>query len=63
MLIVDDYAFHQKTGIVGKVIGYGDKIVNDSYLQTLRVRVKQPLEGGKTHLIIEDLVSRWMPVK
>jgi hypothetical protein len=37
MLIVNDYAFHQGTGRVGRVIGYGHQVVNGSERRTLKV--------------------------
>lgn len=63
MLIINDNACHQRTGMIGRVIGYGHQIVNDAYIPTLKVLVNQPLQSGKAHLIMEDLVSRWMPMK
>jgi hypothetical protein len=63
MLIVNDYAFHLRTRIVGKVIGYGHKLVNNSYLPTLRVLVSESTRLGKKYLVMEDLVSKWMPIK
>ncbi|NJP22508.1 MAG: hypothetical protein HC763_29780 [Hydrococcus sp. CRU_1_1] len=63
MLITNDYAFHQRTGMVGKVIGYGHKVVNNSSFQTLKVLVCEQNQLGKKRFVIEDLASRWMPMK
>lgn len=63
MLIVNDYAFHQSSKAVGKVIGYGHRIVDDCYLTTLKVLIPNSSQPGKKHMIVEDLISRWMPVK
>jgi hypothetical protein len=63
MLIANDYAFHQRTGMVGKVIGYGHQIVNNSSLRTLKVLVCEQNQLGKKRFVIEDLASRWMPMK
>jgi hypothetical protein len=63
MLIVNDYAFHQSTKVIGKVIGYGHRLVNDSYVPTLKVLIPDLSQPSKKHAIAEDLVSRWMPVK
>lgn len=63
MLIVNDYAFHTGSGRSGRVIGYGSKINKDSYLPTLKVLINEQSQLGKTHLVVEDLVSKWMPLK
>jgi hypothetical protein len=63
MLIVNDIAYHQGNKVVGKVVGYGHKLVNNSYLPTLRVLVKEQTRHGDRHFVIEDLASKWMPMK
>nr|ADN12819.1 conserved hypothetical protein [Gloeothece verrucosa PCC 7822] len=64
MLIVNDYAFHTSSGKSGRVIGYGSTLIDNSYLPTLKVLVNQePSQVGKTHLVMEDLRSKWMPFK
>ncbi|ACK73585.1 conserved hypothetical protein [Gloeothece citriformis PCC 7424] len=63
MLIVNDFAFHLCTGRSGRVIGYGSKMINDSYLPTLKVLVNQHSQLGTSRLVMEDLVSKWMPLK
>lgn len=63
MLIVNDYAFHPRSGRSGRVIGYGSQMINDSYLPTLKVLVNEQSQIGKRHLVMEDLVSKWMPLK
>ncbi len=63
MLIVNDKAFHQRTGKMGRVIGYGHQMVNGYELRTLKVRVNEGLAAHEMHSIVEDLASRWMPLK
>jgi hypothetical protein len=63
MLVVDDYALHQVTGEVGKVIGYGHTLIQNSYLLTLKVLIPSQNQNGKKFSIIEDLASKWMPVQ
>jgi hypothetical protein len=63
MLIVDDLAYHQGKELVGKVIGYGHQPSDDSYQVTLKVLVKESDREGIKHFIVEDLASKWMPVK
>jgi hypothetical protein len=49
--------------MVGKVIGYGHQIVDNSSIRTLKVLVCEQNQLGKKRFIIEDLASRWMPMK
>ena len=63
MIIVNDYAFHQKTGLIGKVIGYGHQLVNNSYSLTLKVLVREADRLDKKYVVMEDVISTWMPVK
>lgn len=63
MLTVDDIAYHQGKEIVGKVTGYGHQTINDSYQITLKVLVKESDKHGTKQFIVEDLASKWMPVK
>jgi hypothetical protein len=62
MMTINDYAYHLKTKTVGKVIGYGHKLVNNSYVTTLKVLVPKSLRLDKKHRIIEDLVTQWSPL-
>jgi hypothetical protein len=61
MLNVEDYAVHRKTGWVGKVIGYGHLMLNDTYLPTLKVHLLKG-SGSAPGSIIEDLSSAWMEI-
>jgi hypothetical protein len=63
MIIVNDYAFHQKTGLIGRVIGYGHQLVNDTYSLTLKVLVRESDREDKKYVVMEDEVSTWEPVK
>jgi hypothetical protein len=63
MLIVDDLAYHQGKEIVGKVMGYGHKEIDDSYQITLKVLVKESDRDGTKQFVVEDLASKWMPMK
>lgn len=48
---------HKATGITGKVIGYGNRKVNDNYyLTTLKVELKPSSWIAPT---AEDLFDRW----
>jgi hypothetical protein len=63
MLTVDDYAVHCRTGLAGKVVGYGHQVINDAYLLTLKVLVTEATEVGSRHCVREDLLAKWMPMK
>ncbi|MGL5805215.1 MAG: hypothetical protein ACRC2R_23505 [Xenococcaceae cyanobacterium] len=63
MIIVNDYACHQKTGLIGKVIGYGHQLVNDTYSLTLKVLISDAERLGKKYVVMEDVISTWMPIK
>jgi len=63
MLTVDDYAVHCRTGLAGRVVGYGHQVINDAYLLTLKVLVTEATELGSKHSVREDLLTKWMPMK
>lgn len=50
---------NQKTGTVGKIIGYGHEIVNGVYLPTLKVLAAKALNYNKQNIVEEDLYSVW----
>ncbi|MBD1831356.1 hypothetical protein H6F74_19345 [Trichocoleus sp. FACHB-90] len=50
---------NQKTGHIGKVIGYGHEMVNGVYSPTLKVLLSEALNPGKKGFIEEDLHSAW----
>ncbi|MBD2460512.1 hypothetical protein H6G89_05585 [Oscillatoria sp. FACHB-1407] len=58
MLNLDDYAVHQTTGYVGKVMGYGHQMLDGTYQPTLIVRlVKGAINQGG---FLEDIASAWV---
>ncbi|MDZ4877048.1 MAG: hypothetical protein CLLPBCKN_006483 [Chroococcidiopsis cubana SAG 39.79] len=60
MFSIGDYVLHQKTGHIGKVIGYGHEILNDVYTTTLKVLVDYAETTGKRGVVEEDLYSAWV---
>jgi len=59
MFSLEDYVINQNTHQLGKVIGYGHKIVNDNYEPTLKVLIKQGEDSDQKELVVEDLSSVW----
>lgn len=61
MIKIEDYAQHQTSGCIGKVIGYGHQMLNSVYLPTLKVQV----EGKEAGLLsfLEDISSAWVKVE
>jgi hypothetical protein len=59
MFDVGEYVVNQKTGHLGKVIGYGHQIHNGVYITTLKVIVNDSAIDGKRGVIEEDLYSAW----
>jgi len=53
MISIGDFVQNQKTGRLGKVIGYGHQILNNVYETTLKVQLEDNCE------IAEDLFSAW----
>jgi hypothetical protein len=60
MFDVGEYVVNQKTGHLGKVIGYGHQILNGVYTTTLKVLVSDTEISGKRGVIEEDLFSEWV---
>lgn len=60
MFNVGDYVFNQKTGHLGKVIGYGHQIVQSGYQTTLKVLVVKLETSSHRGFIEEDLYSAWV---
>jgi len=60
MFGIGEYVLHQKTGHMGKVIGYGHEILNDVYTTTLKVLVNDAEATGKRGVVKEDLYSAWV---
>jgi hypothetical protein len=61
MLTLGDYVLSQKTGHIGKVIGYGHQILKDGYMPTLKVLVASSADSCKRKFVEEDLHSAWTP--
>lgn len=59
MFSVGDYVIHQKNGHVGKVIGYGQQILNNTSSPTLKVLVAEAADNSKRGFVEEDLYSVW----
>ena len=60
MFRIGEYVLHQKTGHIGKVIGYGHEILNGVYTTTLKVLVDYAETSGKRGVVEEDLYSAWV---
>ncbi|NHC34956.1 hypothetical protein QH73_0009830 [Scytonema millei VB511283] len=60
MFGIGEYVLHQKTGHIGKVIGYGHEILNGVYTTTLKVLVDYTETSGKRGVVEEDLYSAWV---
>ena len=58
MFSIDEPVINQKTGQLGKVIGYGHQIINNVYTVTLKVLVAEPANANKV-LVVEDAISAW----
>ena len=59
MFGIGDYVIHEKTGHIGKVIGYGHQMVDDVYMPTLKVLVAEASNSRKRGFVAEDLHSTW----
>lgn len=59
MFSIGDYVLNQKTGHIGKVIGYGHQILNDVYTTTLKVLVADAKNSINRGFVEEDLYSAW----
>ncbi|QIR40157.1 hypothetical protein HCG51_27900 [Tolypothrix sp. PCC 7910] len=59
MFNIGDYVLNQKTGHLGKVIGYGHQIMNNVYTTTLKVLVDGAKNSQTKELVVEDIISEW----
>lgn len=59
MFNVGEYVLNQKTGNIGKVIGYGHQLLTEGYTTTLKVLVDYARTSGKPGMIEEDVYSSW----
>ena len=60
MFNIGEYVLHQKTGNIGKVIGYGRRMLNDGYTTTLIVLVDHAFASNRRGVVEEDLHSAWV---
>lgn len=60
MFNIGEYVLNQKTGNIGKVIGYGHQILDSGYTTTLKVLVDRALASNRRGLVEEDLHSVWV---
>jgi hypothetical protein len=56
---IGDYVLNQQTGHLGKVIGYGHKVINNIQIVTLKVLVAESANSEKREFIVEDKISAW----
>ena len=59
MLNIGDRVFKQKTGHIGKVIGYGHQMLKVGYTLTIKVLIAKGQISGKAVFMEEDLYSAW----
>ena len=59
MFGIGDYVLNQKTGNIGRVIGYGHQIINGVYMSTLKVLVAEAVNSQKRGFVEEELYSTW----
>ncbi|MBW4446320.1 MAG: hypothetical protein KME22_16435 [Hassallia sp. WJT32-NPBG1] len=59
MFNIGDYVLNQKSGCLGKVIGYGHQLIDNVYTTTLQVLVAENENSQKRELVIEDIISAW----
>ena len=60
MFAIGNDVLSQKTGNIGKVVGYGHEMVNGVYLPTIKVLIAESLKSGKKAFVEEDLHSAWI---
>lgn len=60
MFNIGDRVVNQKTGHIGKVIGYGHQILKSGYETTLKVLLAES-ENSRRGVVMEDLYSAWSP--
>jgi hypothetical protein len=60
MFNVGDYVFNQKTGHIGKVVGYGHQMLKSGYTSTLKVLVIEAKTSRRAGFMEEDLYSVWV---
>lgn len=60
MFSIGDYVFNQKTGHLGKVVGYGNYSFHQVDTATLKVLVAETANSQKRVFVVEDKVSAWV---
>lgn len=60
MFKVGDIVQHKTTGKLGKIVGYGCRVSDRTYLMTLKVK---PLKGYFLKPPIEDMMNQWRFVR
>lgn len=60
MFSIGDYVLNQQTGHLGKVVGYGNALINNVAIITLKVVVTETVNSQKQVFIVEDEVSTWI---
>ena len=59
MFNIGDYVVNQNTEPLGKVIGYGYRIIGKVYTTTIKVLVAEAENSQKRGFVVEDLISAW----
>lgn len=59
MFTIGDYVLNQQTGHLGKVIGYGNQVINNMQVVTLKVLVAESANSQKIEYVVEDKISVW----
>ena len=60
MFRIGDTVRHKTTGKIGKIVGYGSRLRNNTYFMTLIVK---PLKRNYFKPLIEDRISQWCCVR
>ncbi|BAB72775.1 hypothetical protein ACN23B_04075 [Anabaena sp. FACHB-709] len=60
MFSTGDYVLNQQTGHWGKVVGYGNYLINNIDTVTLKVLVAETANSQKRVFVVEDKVSAWI---
>ncbi|ABA20232.1 conserved hypothetical protein [Trichormus variabilis ATCC 29413] len=60
MFSTGDYVLNQQTGHLGKVVGYGNYLINNIDTVTLKVLVAETANSQKRVFVVEDQVSAWI---
>ncbi len=61
MFTIDERVINEKTGQLGKVIGYGHEIINNVYTVTLKVLIVESVNPLNKLFVVEDIISAWKP--